>query len=304
MLVKKNHKKSATCVISAFPLLPLGGEAREEQTAKTEVKNDQLKKKVSLTNNTKESSCFFITKKTLLKNNNLKLTVLLTCYSPQVKDIYFTINTIEKLIHYLNLIYAKSGGLSSALYPKRGLYLALLGESPGLPFVFAQRNRANPTFTPLEKAFPSEEREGQKVKGSLPRFARQKQIGGNVKQLNWYFSMVDQVTKKKRPNSKSNISNSKLLEYYNYFNRFFFKCSKCLSGTHPIKGHLSQKKPNKQTITVTRAPFVFKKTREQFGLQKLIYHMAISLASPAQKNSLIQNLRLLKLPVEIRLIDK
>jgi hypothetical protein len=54
-------------------------------------------------------------------------------------------------------------------------------------------------------------------------------------------------------------------------------------------------------FTVTRASFVFKKTREQFGLSKKAYVSSIPITSKIQQQVLLQLLNLLKLPVELKI---
>jgi ribosomal protein S10 len=54
-------------------------------------------------------------------------------------------------------------------------------------------------------------------------------------------------------------------------------------------------------FTLTRSSFIFKKTREQFGLTKKSYFTSIIIKSKTQQQLLLQLITLLKLPVEIKI---
>jgi ribosomal protein S10 len=63
-----------------------------------------------------------------------------------------------------------------------------------------------------------------------------------------------------------------------------------------------QKIPQRTKLfTLTRSAFIFKKTREQFGLTKKSYFTSIIIKSKTQQQLLLQFITLLKLPIEIKI---
>ena len=91
------------------------------------------------------------------------------------------------------------------------------------------------------------------------------------------------------------------LQKTNYCNRYFFKSSASLDNSGPINRQVQKTLSSTQLFTVIRSPFVFKKAREQFSLQKVFYNVTIASHSPIQKELFIQCLSLLRLPVELEI---
>jgi hypothetical protein len=89
-----------------------------------------------------------------------------------------------------------------------------------------------------------------------------------------------------------------------YRNRFFFKSCEYFSINSDLFGRsLQAKAASLKLFTVTRAPFVFKKTREQFSLQKLSHSVTARLYSPVQKQLFLECASLLNLPGEFKITD-
>ena len=68
------------------------------------------------------------------------------------------------------------------------------------------------------------------------------------------------------------------LQKTNYCNRYFFKSSASLDNNGPTNRQIQKALNSTQLFTVIRSPFVFKKTREQFNLQKVFYNVTIHLS--------------------------
>lgn len=63
-----------------------------------------------------------------------------------------------------------------------------------------------------------------------------------------------------------------------------------------------QKCPSKTSLyTLIRSPFVFKKTREQFGVSKTTYYTSIFITGNTHAKILLTFIKLLKLPVELKI---
>lgn len=89
-----------------------------------------------------------------------------------------------------------------------------------------------------------------------------------------------------------------------YRSRIFFKSCEYFSINSDTFGRsLQARAASLKLFTVTRAPFVFKKTREQFSLQKLSDSATINLYSPVQKQIFLECASLLSLPVEFKITD-
>lgn len=78
-----------------------------------------------------------------------------------------------------------------------------------------------------------------------------------------------------------------------------FKSSEFSNFANCLPAHLElQKVESTSLFTVIRSPFVYKKTREQFGLNKKTWRIHLSLSS-TQQVRLLQLLTQLKLPAEL-----
>lgn len=222
-----------------------------------------------------------------------KLTITLRSYTVcQVKDISSGIRTIEKLINYLNYLCAKQLHTSFELCATH----LISGKTGGIK-----------EFAPVILGFftPSHTNLLNCQSTILPRYKKQ--------QGPWHHKAIN---RNNRGNFNSKVLTPQLTNYLKqssrfaerldhtvYLGRSFFKLSKKFSSLRSINKKLVQRKNSKKLLTVIRAPFVFKKTREQFSLQKLSSHIVIKLINSAQKRFIIQNLRLLKLPTELKVVS-
>lgn len=214
----------------------------------------------------------------------------------QVKDIRNSIGIIEKLINYLNYLCAKQLQTSFELCAIR-----LISDKTGVIKEFA------PIILGL---FTSSHANLLNCRGKptmLSRYQEQQESWHhNRKLINYNIS--DRFNSKVPAPLLTNYlkqsrSFAERLDHNAYFGRSFFKLSKKFSSLRAINKKLVQRNNSKKLLTVIRAPFVFKKTREQFSLQKLSSHIVITFANSAQKHFIIQNLRLLKLPTELKMVS-
>lgn len=93
---------------------------------------------------------------------------------------------------------------------------------------------------------------------------------------------------------------------------FKFYCDKCISYEKSLLifaqqisvssniKKFSQPKKTTKVFTVIRAPFVFKKSREQFGQAKTTIATNFTLQSNEQHRLLLQLLSVLKVPAELK----
>lgn len=222
-----------------------------------------------------------------------KLTITLRSYTIcQVKDISSGIDVIEKLIDYLNYLCAKQLHTYFELY------------AIGL---VSNQTRTIKKFAPVPVVlglFTSSQTNLLNCQSIiLPRCQKQ-QANHKVMNCNNSNSLNSKVL---APQLKKYLKHSssfqKRLYHSSYLGRSFFKLSKKLSSLSSINKKLVQRRNSKKLLTLIRAPFVFKKTSEQFSLQKLSSHIVITFGNSAQKRFIIQNLRLLKLPTELKLVS-
>ena len=87
-----------------------------------------------------------------------------------------------------------------------------------------------------------------------------------------------------------------------HFKQLFIKISQQLNTTI-FSGTIQKLPQSTKVFTVTRAPFVFKKTSEQFGYTKRSYHLRVKIRSKIHLQLLFQLLGLLKLPSELKTIS-
>nr|YP_009172372.1 ribosomal protein S10 [Ulva fasciata]ALG35731.1 ribosomal protein S10 [Ulva fasciata]AML80007.1 ribosomal protein S10 [Ulva fasciata]QBR54797.1 ribosomal protein S10 [Ulva lactuca] len=224
-----------------------------------------------------------------------KLTITLKSYTIcQVRDISNGIDVIEKLINYLNYLCAKQLHTYLKLYaiggcsvPNQTRTIKKFFYPPivlGL-LVSSQTNLLNCQST------------------ILPRYQKQ-QVNHKVINYSNSNSLNNKVL---APQLKRHLKHSSVFQkrlYHNsYWGRSLFKLSKKFGSLSTISKKLAQRRNSKRLLTLIRAPFVFKKTREQFSLQKLSSSTVITFENSAEKHFIIQNLRLLKLPTELKLVS-
>lgn len=89
----------------------------------------------------------------------------------------------------------------------------------------------------------------------------------------------------------------------NYSNRRFSKWCAMLACCSFVGALVQHQSLGARRVTVTRAPFVFKKTREQFCLQKQLRRALLRPEGPAQKLLLIQCLGSARIPAEFEVVD-
>nr|WVH39702.1 ribosomal protein S10 [Ulva dactylifera] len=219
-----------------------------------------------------------------------KLTITLKSYTLcQVKDISSGIDLIEKLINSLNYLCAKQLHTYLELYA-----IGLLSNQTSIkkfaPVVLgllesSQTNLLNYQSTILSKY-------------------QKQQVNHKAINCNNSNSLNNKVL---APQLKKHLKHSSMFQnrlyHSSYWGRSLFKLSKKFSSLSTISKKLVQRRNSKRLLTLIRAPFVFKKTREQFSLQKLSSSTVITFENSAQKHFIIQNLRLLKLPTELKLVS-
>jgi len=220
-----------------------------------------------------------------------KLTITLKSYTIcQVKDISSGIDVIEKLINYLNYLCAKQLHTYFELYA-----IGLVSDE----------TRTIKKFAPVVLGLFTSSQTNLLNCQSTILYRYQKQHA-NHKAIN-YNNSNSLNSKVLAPQLKKYLKRSsrfqKKLYHSCYLSRLFFKLSKKFSSLSTISKKLVQRRNSKRLLTLIRAPFVFKKTREQFSLQKLSSHIVITFDNSAQKHFIIQNLRLLKLPTELKLVS-
>lgn len=255
-------------------------------------KLNKLKQRCCLKTQTLNESVRFENSAVAPRPQRKKLTIALRSYAVrQVKDISSGIRKIEKLINYLNHLCAKQLHTSFELC---AIHL-IPGKSGSIkefaPIILGFFTSSHASLLNCQSTILSRY---QKQQGSW----HQKSINSNNDSLNSKL-LTPQLTNYLKQNS----SFAERLDRSAYLGRSFFKLSKKFSSLKAINKKLVQRKNSKKLVTLIRAPFVFKKTREQFSLQKLSSQIVIRFVNSAQKNFIIQNLRLLKLPTELKVIS-
>nr|WVH39738.1 ribosomal protein S10 [Ulva taeniata] len=220
------------------------------------------------------------------------LTITLKSYTIcQVKDISSGIDVIEKLINYLNYLCAK----------QLHTYLELYAMG-----LVSNQTRTIKKFVPVVLGLlVSSQTSLLNCQSTILSRYQKQQANHKVINCNNSNSLNNKVL---APQLKKHLKHSsmfkKKLYHSSYWGRSLFKLSKKFSGLSTISKKLVQRRNSKKLLTLIRAPFVFKKTREQFCLQKLSSSIVITFENSAQKHFLIQNLRLLKLPTELKLVSR
>nr|AZP40224.1 ribosomal protein S10 [Ulva flexuosa] len=222
-----------------------------------------------------------------------KLTITLRSYTVcQVKDISSGIRTIEKLINYLNYLCSKQLHTSYELCATNLISVKTAGIKEFAPVILGLFTSNRTNLLNCQSTI-------------LPRYQKQ-QEPWHHKAINYNNSdslhskvLTPQLTNYLKQSSRF----AERLDRNAYLGRSFFKLSKKFSSLRSINKKLVQRKNSKKLLTVIRAPFVFKKTREQFSLQKLSSHIVIRFVNAAQKHFIIENLRLLKLPTELKVVS-
>lgn len=269
MFIKKQHKKTNIATVDQLK---------------------QLKQGCCLKAPTFNNSVYFGNASAAISKNN-KLIIRFKSYAIcQAQDTSSSIKTIEKLIDYLNSICAQQLHTYSGLSAVK----SLLSSTTDKQFSPVVLGFFTPSYTDLLNCQST----------VLPRYQKQQ---SNYKVINYNHccnsnskGFVSQLTN----HLKQNHSFAERFEQSSYFDRCFFKLSKRFSSLSTINKKQIQTTNSTKLLTVIRAPFVFKKTREQFSLQRLSSHIVITLANSAQKQFLIQNLRLLKLPTELKVVSR
>nr|UTA96656.1 ribosomal protein S10 [Ulva meridionalis]UTA96708.1 ribosomal protein S10 [Ulva meridionalis] len=229
-----------------------------------------------------------------------KLTITLRSYAIcQVKDISSSILAIEKLINYLNYLCAKQLHTNLKLYPIQPIFdkRGAIKESKLKPIILGFFTSSYTNLLKYQSTL-------------LSRYQKQQELFKNDKRINCNnYSLKKVLPASIRPTDNFK-QNSFQKEHSGPFflkrlekGQCFFKLSKKFSRLSAIHKKLVQRRNSKKLLTLIRAPFVFKKTREQFSLQRFSSSIVITFANSAQKDFIIQNLRLLKLPAELKVVS-
>nr|YP_010003116.1 ribosomal protein S10 [Ulva sp. TM708]AZP40148.1 ribosomal protein S10 [Ulva sp. TM708] len=269
MLIKKQHNKNNIANV-------------DQLTELKQPKTSTLNKSPYFGNNVEISQT---------QTQNSELIISFRSYAIcQAEDTGSAINMIEKLINYLNSLCAKQ--------------LHTYFELCAIRSVLYSKVRSNSKFSPVVLGFFTSSYTDLLNCQSiiLPRYQKQQSKHKIINYTNGYKSNSKIVGSQLTNNLKQN-SYERFQQSY-YFDRCFFKLSKQFSSLSAINTKLVQRRNSRKLLTLIRSPFVFKKTREQFSLQRISSHIAITLANAAQKQFLIENLRLLKLPVELKVVSR
>jgi hypothetical protein len=267
MLIKKQHNKNNTADVALLT------ELKQLQCAKTATLN---------------KSPYFGYRAEISQNSELIISFRSYVIS-QAEDISSAINTIEKLIHYLNSVCANQ-----------------LHTSFELCAITSLLSKVHSNFSPVVLGFfTSSYTDLINCQSILsPRYRKQQSKQKLINYTNRDKSNSKILGSQLTNNLKQNSSFAERFQQSYYFDRCFFKLSKQLSSLSAINTKLVQRRNSRKLFTLIRSPFVFKKTREQFSLQTISSNIAITLANAAQKQFLIKNLRLLKLPVELKVVSR
>jgi ribosomal protein S10 len=212
--------------------------------------------------------------KTRIKNHkNLRPGLKITFKSygiSQINDIKLSINIVAKLINYLNYFCTKQEG--DSMYSKKQMTVF-----PYLDALDLVNTHSYPSI-PLPGNF----------------FAK---ITKEAKEL-----AIPVELGLRQASNRSYRLKLELLEN-KYLNRYFFKWCQIFASYASMYRQIQKAPQRSQLFTVIRSPFVFKKTREQFSLQKQSYFVIVKLQNPTQKQFLIQCLGSLRLPAELEILD-
>ena len=97
---------------------------------------------------------------------------------------------------------------------------------------------------------------------------------------------------------------SALNNYYNFYWRSSLFKQHVIKAVqqHTFLSTIRKAPASSRIFTVTRSPFIFKKTREQFALTKNFYYSTIKTTSNMHLQLLLNYLGLMKLPVELKIM--
>jgi ribosomal protein S10 len=228
-----------------------------------------------------------------------QLKIVLKSYSNQLKDIITSIMAISKLVHYLNRCNTKQFKkclINSFNLASFGFYSSFCNQlvnnsnnCPGISNILSLPGDSTNSFS----------------KAKTP----QKKQKITVTQISLYLNLLmkqplieflpNEIAKKQKKDLSAFLLSA--LQKINHCNLYFFKSSVFLENNGPISKQVQKTLNSNQLFTVTRSPFVFKKTREQFIKRQLSYNIKIELHSPTQKQLFVQCLSLLRLPVELEI---
>lgn len=234
------------------------------------------------------------------KQFQLKIT-LKSC-SSQLKDIEVSLSAISKLVHFLNNCYTKQfkaflvDSLYSSSFDSSSFFYSSI-KVANSNNAFKGCPRVSSTFNLLRnfKTWIASFQKKQNLAAQMPL------ISLNLLTEQPLIELLDRKAKVKgRQREHFSFLFSKL-QKTNYCNRYFFKSSASLDNNGPTNKQVQKTLNSIQLFTVIRSPFVFKKTREQFNLQKVFYNVTINSHSPIQKELFIQCFSLLRLPVELEI---
>lgn len=193
--------------------------------------------------------------------------ITLTFSSVVIKDIIKAYQLVTKMLtnlsSWLNSRCIKSINLSKQQFQKY--------QKPNKPLL-------EPMLLPFSTLYTSAE--GARSYKELKKAAKEKQ---NIRKqhLNIVLNKYTLITKQKQNQVFSCFAKQVVTKNQ------FKNVQKAVQSTH--------------LFTVIRAAFVFKKTREQFTLNKKQYTLTIAIQNKAMQNLLLQCLSSLKLPAEVKI---
>lgn len=255
-----------------------------------------------LKNLKKESNTFVPFAQSLSSlDKRYQLKIVLKSYTNQLKDLKMSIVMISKLIHYLDSCWIKE--FKKLL--TNPFYLAYFGyySSSFVNKIKSFNNFHNfypvlfsSTFNLLKNFKISKDTLFQKKQKT-----RIKHIPLNLDLL-MKQPLTELLEKSyeyiQRPKQTQSGFLLSILKKTNYCSRYW--SSSTFLGSHgPINKQIQKLSKKAQFFTITKSPFVFKKTREQFIKQQVSYHVTVRFHSPIHKELLIKYLTLLRLPVEL-----
>lgn len=189
----------------------------------------------------------------------------------KIDNIVNSIKTISKCCDYLNYQYLKQINLN--------------------PLVFVSKVNNNSAFSyivekeVMRKIQALEVNRGETNSNTYP----------------WFCSVLGQNNDIDFNSYKHKYRKKFILKVQYCLNRFFLK-NCCQTAKIIILKKVIDRTPKKTRIfTVTRSPFVFKKTREQFDLNKISHYTTIKCSSNSYKKLLLQYLSTLKLNSELKI---
>lgn len=254
----------------------------------------------TLTDYKKENNICIPFMQSLEKQSQLK--IVLKSYSTQPKDIEISITMISKLIYYLNRCCVKQ--LKTFL--TNSFYSASFRFYPS--FFNRSIKNSNDSKNIYPKIF-STFNLLDNFKMRLTETSFKKKINTRIisslnrnllieQPLIELFGRPNKIVKEQKEKKSAFLLS--MLQKTNYCNRYFFKSSTFLDSV-PINKRVQKISKSTQLFTVTRSPFVFKKTREQFIKQQLSYNIILKFHTKIQKQLFIQWVGLLRLPVELEI---